>query len=89
MKYAATVAFLIALTSLNAQSQTPQTATVGRDSVTIVAGPDFAAGGFHRWLLGDNYREEWTTPIKVPVLDLHSFGGGLKPTKKGGGAQTI
>jgi len=89
MKHAATVAVLIVLTSLNAQAQTPQTATVGKDSVTIIAGPDFAAGGFHRWLLGDNYREEWTTPIKVPVLDLHSFGGGLKPTKKGGGAQTI
>jgi hypothetical protein len=86
MKRATTVAILIAITSFRAQSQT---ATVGRDSVTIVAGPDFAAGGFHRWLLGDNYREEWTTPIKVPVLDLHSFAGGLKPLEKGGGAQTV
>ncbi len=86
MKRATAVAILVAITSLRAQSQT---ATVGKDSVVIVAGPDFAAGGFHRWLLGDNYRDVWTTPIKVPVLDLHSFAGGLKPLEKGGGAQTV
>jgi hypothetical protein len=62
---------------------------IGRDSVTVIAGPDFAAGGFHRWLLGDNYRNAWTTPIKVPVLDIHTFAGGLKPFKTGGGAQTV
>jgi hypothetical protein len=48
----------------------------------------YRAGSFHRTFLGDNYRDVWTTPIKVPVLDLHSFAGGLTPTKEGGGAQT-
>ncbi|MFN2601553.1 MAG: hypothetical protein ABR582_02225 [Gemmatimonadaceae bacterium] len=86
MKRKTAVAILIVITSVHAQSQTT---TVGKDSVTVVAGPDFAAGGFHRWLLGDNYRDLWTTPIKVPVLDLHSFAGGLKPLEKGGGAQTV
>lgn len=86
MKRATAVAILIAIISLSAQSQTT---TVGKDSVTIIAWPDFAAGGFHRWFLGDNYRDVWTTPIKVPVLDLHSFAGGLKPLEKGGGAQTV
>ncbi len=86
MKRATAVAILVAITSSSAQSQTK---SLGNDSVVVVAGPDFAAGGFHRWLLGDNYRDVWTTPIKVPILDLHSFAGGLKPLKKGGGAQTI
>ncbi|HEV2017135.1 MAG TPA: hypothetical protein VGQ98_02390, partial [Gemmatimonadaceae bacterium] len=52
-------------------------------------GEIYKAGSFHRALLGSNYRDEWTTPIKVPVLNLRTFHGGLKPTKKGGGAQTI
>jgi len=80
---------LVAISSLSAQSQRAPLPEIGKDSVTIVAGPDFAAGGFHRWFLGDNYRDAWTTPIKVSVLDLHSFAGGLKPMKTGGGSQTI
>jgi hypothetical protein len=69
-------------------AQTTADMTIGHDSVTIVAGPDYAAGGFHRSLLGDNYRDVWTTAIKVPILDLKGFDGGLTPTKTGGGLQT-
>jgi hypothetical protein len=86
------VAFAIALAfsaPLIADAQTQPVRDVGRDSVIVVPGEIFKAGDFHRWLLGENYRAEWTTPIKVPVLDLQNFHGGLKPTKKGGGAQTI
>jgi hypothetical protein len=38
--------------------------------------------------LGSNYRDLWATPITVPVLDLHTFAGGLRPTKTGGSTQT-
>ena len=48
----------------------------------------YQAGAFHRWFFGDNYRDLWTTPIRVPVFDWHSFAGGLHPTKEGGGNQT-
>ena len=58
------------------------------ESVTVVAGKQFARGSFYRWLFGDNYRDVWTTPIRVPVLDLHTYAGGLHPTKEGGGNQT-
>ena len=34
-----------------------------------------------------NYRDEWTTPITVPVLNLATLHGGLTPTKEGGGFQ--
>ena len=38
--------------------------------------------------MGRNYREEWTTPITVPVLNISKEQGGLKPVRQGGGKQT-
>jgi len=57
-------------------------------SVSIAAGPAFGAGTAHRWFLGSDYRDLWTTPIRVPELDLATFAGGLHATKAGGGMQT-
>ncbi len=74
--------------SWTASAQSNSTSIIGRDSVTIVAGSDYAAGSLHRELLGDNYRDVWTARVKVPVLDLKRFAGGLTPTKLGGGQQT-
>jgi hypothetical protein len=54
----------------------------------IVAGPRYDAGPLHRLFFGPTYRKLWTTPIEVEVLDLGTFAGGLKPTRKGGGMQT-
>src|SRR5207253_2099779 len=34
------------------------------------------------------YRDLWTTPLQVDVVDLAHFGGGLTPLKHGGGRQT-
>jgi hypothetical protein len=51
-------------------------------------GPGYGAGGLHQFFLGKEYRSLWTTPVSVPVLDLHSFAGGLQPVSKGGGQQT-
>jgi hypothetical protein len=81
-------AFAAALSSDSALAQSPAIPGIGPDSVTIVAGPGFAAGALHRKLLGDNYRDLWTTPIRVPVLHLKKFAGGVVPTKVGGGKQT-
>jgi hypothetical protein len=71
----------------SAASQTTLVRTIGTDSVVVIPGDIYAAGSFHRFLLGDNYRDVWTTPIKVPVLDLRTFHGGLRPVKEGGGMQ--
>lgn len=38
--------------------------------------------------MGDNYRQEWKTPIRVPVINMATEGGGLTPVKRGGGKQT-
>jgi hypothetical protein len=51
-------------------------------------GAQYRASGLHSLLLGREYRSLWATPITVPVLDLSTFAGGLRPISKGGGQQT-
>ena len=68
--------------------QPPPPRIEGPDSVTIAASPRYASNGFKRFFLGDTYRDLWTTPLHVPVLDLDSYAGGLSPLKEGGGNQT-
>jgi hypothetical protein len=75
-----------ALYSASAQTQFPK--GIGPDSATVVVGPGFAAGGFHRAMLGDNYRDLWTRPVRLPVLHLSSFAGGVKALRVSGGKQT-
>jgi hypothetical protein len=55
---------------------------------TVTAGPQYAAGGFRAFWLGKGYRDLWTTPITVPVLDLAAFAGGLRPLHRIGRLQT-
>jgi len=59
-----------------------------KDSVTVVAGQHYKAGDLYRWFFGNTYRDLWTTPMRVPVFDWHTYAGGLHPTKEGGGNQT-
>ena len=59
------------------------------ESVTVVADSTFGRGGLRRFLLGSDYRDLWATPIRVEVLDLQRFAGGLKPLQRGGGLQTV
>ena len=63
-------------------------ASASKDSVVVTASTRYEAGSLHRWALGDNWRDIWATPIKVPVLNLRTFAGGLKPVDTGGSAQT-
>jgi len=64
------------------------TTSASPESTTVVAGASYKASGLHQWLFGKHYRTLWTTPIRVEVLDLGTFAGGLKPLKEGGGLQT-
>ena len=52
------------------------------------AGPQYRRSKWHQFLWGKNYRKEWTTPVKLPVLLLPDVKGGLTPEKEGGGHQT-
>jgi hypothetical protein len=55
---------------------------------TVVAGEHYEAGPFWSFFFGRDYRDLWTQPIQVEVLDLDRFAGGLTPTKEGGRRQT-
>jgi hypothetical protein len=55
---------------------------------TVVAGPQYKAGGFHRLLWGANYRDLWATPVDLPVLDFKTYAGGLTATRRLGHGQT-
>ncbi len=79
---------LLFVFSLSASVSYPQQNDSTKSFVTIVPGPEYKAGWFHEIFFGEHWRELWTTPIKVEVLDLKTFAGGLVPLKKGGGFQT-
>jgi hypothetical protein len=55
---------------------------------TAVAGIQYKRSAWHQFLWGKNYRKEWTTPVKLPVLMLDTARGGLTPFKEGGGHQS-
>jgi hypothetical protein len=61
---------------------------VAADSAIVVADSAFARAGLGRWLLGSTYRDLWTAPMRVEVLDLGRFAGGLTPLELGGRMQT-
>ena len=82
MKIRALLCLFAGATSASAQSVTP-------DSATVTPGPEYQANGLTRLLVGNGYRDLWTLPIKVPVLDMEHFAGGLTPLKIGSsGGQT-
>jgi hypothetical protein len=73
--------------AFRAQAQ-PVPGSASRDSAAAAAGVQYQAGWLTRFFLGDTHRDLWATPIRVPILDLRRFAGGLTPTKVGGGNQT-
>lgn len=67
----------------------PQNSSGEEKYEIVIVGSEYKASSFARFFTGDHYRDLWITPIKVPVLDLNNFAGGLTPTKRGGGLQTF
>ena len=61
----------------------------GAKTHLVVPGERFRASSSKRWFYGDNYRDLWTTPVEVAVLDLESVGGGLTPLRTGGFGQSV
>jgi hypothetical protein len=58
------------------------------DSVWATPRGRYDAGYFHRLLLSSGHRDLWSTPVRVEVLDLGRFAGGLTFEGLGGGLQT-
>ncbi|GAB3926063.1 BamA/TamA family outer membrane protein [Mucilaginibacter myungsuensis] len=60
-----------------------------KDSVTVSVHASYNnVSGVHRWLFGENYRKEWALPVKLSLIRLSQFNGGLTPLKQGGGMQS-
>ncbi len=62
--------------------------TYEKERITI-ANPTYQAKGLKKFFLGQHYRDSWTTPVTVPLLDLDLVHGGLIPYQMGGGRQTV
>ncbi|WP_224995853.1 metallophosphoesterase [Cesiribacter sp. SM1] len=74
----------------NKEMQRAETVDYTDSTKVLAANPEYAqVGKLGRFLWGDHYRQEWTTPIQVPYLDMKTAKGGLTPVKKGGGKQTL
>ena len=58
------------------------------DSVEVAASSLYKANELKDIMQGENYREAWTTQVKVPVLFLDNLYGGVEIVKEGGGTQT-
>ncbi len=63
-------------------------AQTNSDSVSAAGSKLFKISGSRTFWMGLNYRKEWVTPVKVPVVDLSKEKGGLSIVKRGGGKQT-
>ena len=69
-------------------SFTDSFAQSNNDSISVPGSTLFKINGGKKFWMGANYRREWLTPIKVPVINLATESGGLTPVKRGGGKQT-
>ena len=72
-----TVCFIITATHCAAQVESDP-----------IPGSTFSTSRSRIFWMGENYRKEWNTPLKVPVINLATEKGGLTPVKQGGGKQT-
>jgi hypothetical protein len=78
----------IALALLCANAARADKVAPSAKTATVAAGARYDGSGVKRFFMGDTYRDLWKMPITVPVLDLHAYAGGLKPTKISKGNQT-
>lgn len=60
-----------------------------KDTVNVSASVKYDnPGNVQRWIMGENYRKEWTTVVNMKVFHLSREKGGMKITGMGGGKQT-
>lgn len=58
------------------------------DSVLVAASTLYEASDLKILMQGENYREAWSVPVKVPVVFLDTLLGGMEIVQEGGGTQT-
>lgn len=78
------------LPAVTGDSANVNIAALYQDSVGVAASPRYGnASNFQRFMIGNNYREEWATPLTLPVFHLNKVKGGMKVVDRGGGMQTL
>jgi len=78
--------FLLPLCSF-AQGMTRNVPYRAKDSIITPISTKYEIRSFlHRMVMGKNYRETWSTPVKLPIFRMS--GSGFKLGKLGGGQQT-
>ena len=60
-----------------------------QETRVVTVGPEYEAGRLKRFWLGSGYRDLWTTPVRLPLLDLRKEAGGLKPVRQVGQNQSV
>lgn len=58
------------------------------DSIMVAASTLYKGNFLKQTMQGENYREAWTTPVRLPVVFLDTLKGGMQIVKEGGGSQT-
>ncbi|TSD67041.1 BamA/TamA family outer membrane protein [Inquilinus sp. KBS0705] len=82
-------ALFTGISSLTVAQQSTSPEPVFRDSVVVKVHPSYnKVSGTHKWFFGKNYRKEWATAVKLPVIKISEVYGGLTPEKEGGGMQS-
>jgi hypothetical protein len=64
------------------------TAPASAETKKVAPNPEYEASGLHKFWFGKGYRDLWTTPIELEVLDLEKEAGGLTVFRQVGGMQT-
>jgi hypothetical protein len=80
---------LLAMPGGAAAQRSSQSAAAEKPTQVVVAGEQYAVpppGG--TLFFGRDYRDLWTTPIRVDVLDMSSTAGGLTPVRIVGGNES-
>lgn len=58
------------------------------DSVLVAPSILYEGNILKDFMQGKNYRQAWSTPVKVPIAFLDTLKGGMEIKKEGGGKQT-
>jgi len=81
-------AALLSLATNPAAGQSAPLPAWADSAILMAPGPQYAKGAFFRLFAGDHHRDLWTTPIRVPVVNLSRYAGGLTPVLAHSGSQT-
>lgn len=87
MKLAIVILLYIFINATTSHSQSDSSKFFS-GKVKVTAGKEYDRSGLTEVFLGSHWRDLWTTPFEVNVIDLNKYAGGLTPYKRGGGLQT-